>query len=343
MTSPAIKEKTVLLYNIMTTTLLQKWQIVIFTIAGWKIDEIARYINVNRKTVMRWKQRYNYTEKLERKVGSGRKISIIDDIHKVIGELVTNNRMISIREIRIIINEQHSDISLASIQKIIHELNFEWTLQTPKPLLTSKHISDRLEWAYNHKNFKWGDCIFSDEATIWMEDYSGKIWMKEGEECLFQKVKHPYKIHIWAAISRYGKTEIHIFTGNMNSKKYISILESDLVSFYNEIKKRNRRVIYQHDNDSKHRSHATKDFMKLNKIKVLDWPSCSPDLNLIENVWSVMKLNIEKRLPRTKEELIEYIKIEWNNISQNFIDKLYKSMNKRITEVINRSGKSIDY
>jgi len=327
----------------MLTTLLQKWQIVVLNLLKWKIKEIAQYVKVNRKTVRIWIKRYNETEKLDKKIGSGRPISLPEYIHNVIGNLIINYRMISIRQIQTIICEQHRDISLDSIRKIIHKQSFRWSLQIPKPLLSAKHIARRLEWAEANKKNKWGDYIFSDEATFWMEDYSGRIWLKEGEEWLHGKVKHPYKIHIWAAISIYGKTEIHIFSDNMNSEKYINILKSDFISFYNQIKKRNRRITYQHDNDPKHTSAKTKKFMKDNKIKVLDWPSCSPDLNIIENCWGVMKFNIEKKLPRTKDDLIKYIKLEWENLSQQFITKLYKSIPKRLAEVISKGGKSINY
>ncbi len=39
-----------------------------------------------------------------------------------------------------------------------------------------------------------------------------------------------------------------------------------------------RGWVFQHDNDPKHTTKATKEWLKKKHIKVLEWPSQSPDL-----------------------------------------------------------------
>ena len=58
------------------------------------------------------------------------------------------------------------------------------------------------------------------------------------------------------------------------------------------------------DNDKKHTCRLALDFYN-NKIEKLDWPSYTPYLNPIENLWSIIKQKLEKEDIWKKSELIE--------------------------------------
>ena len=51
------------------------------------------------------------------------------------------------------------------------------------------------------------------------------------QNCSEAKVqaKHPIKVHVWAAISKRGRSGICIFEGCMDAKGYIGILEKTLI------------------------------------------------------------------------------------------------------------------
>ena len=66
------------------------------------------------------------------------------------------------------------------------------------------------------------------------------------------------------------------------------------------------------------------------------------DLNLIENIWAELKRRLKRSYER-REDLVEDIYNCWNSISVDFVQKLYMSMNDRISAAIAAEGGSTKY
>ena len=99
-------------------------------------------------------------------------------------------------------------------------------------------------------------------------------------------------------------------------------------------------VIFQHDNDPKHAAHETKRWLSEHRIKVLDWPAYSPDLNPIEHLWNEMDHRLRK-LPgniSNKDDLWNKIQQVWNEVDIEFCLKLIDTMPQRIADVLKASG-----
>ena len=145
----------------------------------------------------------------------------------------------------------------------------------------------------------------------------------------------------WEGISKKGKTPLFCFTNIMDGLFYVSILQTQLLPAAQSIYRRNWRL--QQDNDLKNTSRIAKQFIVENSINTIDWPSNSPDLNPIENIWTIIKNNVEKRMPQNINELTKFLAEEWDAIPQLTINNLVMSMKTRCELILEKNGDRIPY
>jgi hypothetical protein len=87
------------------------------------------------------------------------------------------------------------------------------------------------------------------------------------------------------------------------------------------------------------------DWLRVNNIDLLEWPSRSPDLNPVENVWGLMveKIRSWNMVPRNREELWRAIQQEWIELNEEHVRNAVESMNRRLINVIEINGATIKY
>uniref|UniRef100_A0A8K9WUC3 Tc1-like transposase DDE domain-containing protein n=1 Tax=Oncorhynchus mykiss TaxID=8022 RepID=A0A8K9WUC3_ONCMY len=98
------------------------------------------------------------------------------------------------------------------------------------------------------------------------------------------------------------------------------------------------------DNDPKHTSKIVAKWLKDNKVKVLEWPSQSPDLNRIENVWAELKkCCVRARRPTNLTQINQLCQEEWAKIHPTYCGKLVEGYPKRLTQVKQFQGNATKY
>ncbi len=192
-------------------------------------------------------------------------------------------------------------------------------------------------WAKAHLKWtvsKWKSVLWSDESKFdILVGNHRRCVLRAKEEgdlpaCHQHSVQKPASLMVWGCISAYGMGSLHVLEGTMNAERYIKVLEQHMLP--------SRWHLFQQDNSKPHTAAITA-WLRSRRVRVLNWPACSPDLSPIENIWCIIKRKIRQRRPRTLQQLETYIRQEWDQIPTPKLQKLITSMPRRLQTVLKRS------
>ncbi|TKS70026.1 Transposable element [Collichthys lucidus] len=220
-------------------------------------------------------------------------------------------------------------VSKKNISNTLHRHGLQSCSARKVPLLKPVHVKVRLKFANDHLDDpeeEWEKVMWSDETKIELFGLNStrRVWRKKKDEYnpknTIPTMKHGGEnIMLWECFSAKG-------TGSNNLLPSVRAL------------KMGRGWVFQHDNDPKHTARATKEWLRKKHLKVLEWPSQSPDLNPIENLWRELKVRVAQRQPRNLKDLEKICTEEWAKIPAAVCANLVKNYRKRLICVIANKG-----
>lgn len=246
--------------------------------------------------------------------------------------------------------EINNVISARSVRRRLTDAKLPGRIARKVPLLRQQNLKTRLNFAKNHLNWsgsenakKWRNILWSDETKINLfgNDNGRNVRRPQGKEFHVRFTKKTVKhgggnIMVWGCFSWYGVGPIFRITDTMTRFEYKNILENTMLPYAEE--NMPLRWVFQQDNDPKHTSRFVKDWFQANSITLLEWPSQSPDLNPIENLWGELKRRVGKVGIQNKDQLWEIVQKTWYEIPVETCRKLISSMPQRLQKVVQNKG-----
>ena len=326
-----------------------KKQIIVLRDMGISQHGISRQLKISRRCIRQTIRKYDKFHVVNTKPGGGRPRKLTDRDKRLIKLQQLRDESLSLRDLVQYTNtELNLSISISTISRILREYSLFSFIAPKKPRITARQRRDRIQWCHAHLNWSvedWCRIIFSDESNFEVFNRKNRMYIRRFRNDRTRLERSQQRVHrgggigVWSYITCHGLGPLHIFDERMNSLKYIDILETHLPTALQKFSRDElRHVLYQQDNAGPHKSAMTLEYFEKKRIKRIDWPSNSPDLNLIENLWSIVDNKLLK-LPITNvDDLKNALPIVWADISQDTVQKLFESMPRRLREVIKRKG-----
>ncbi len=159
---------------------------------------------------------------------------------------------------------------------------YRWLVQARSPEL---HRNKSLTVFFLRCGKVGGGCLGFQRGAVWCEFRALTAWGKKLLSSLAER----------ALILRYrlpeGRSWKRLWEGWVGSSTILFALLEHRVRKISKMEGRLHSIkwcVFQQDNAKPHTAAITTAWLRSRRVRVLNWPACSPDLSPIENVWCII-------------------------------------------------------
>ena len=147
---------------------------------------------------------------------------------------------------------------------------------------------------------------------------------------------------VWGAFIGFDKSPLVIMTpGERMTKHFVQKVYEGIFSDFYFMHDEPEELTLMEDGAHVHRSNYSTSWRQAHDMKKLKWPTNSPNLNPIENLWKIVEdLLRHHNIPNNKQKMIQLIKQVWDEVSLLQLRLPIANMLNCMRAVISASGRS---
>ena len=263
---------------------------------GYKSEEISRVLLIDSDTVTNWKKSFNKRKNIDSwyhysyKSYNGKLTK--KEEHIFIEYLENNFVHTSKQAINFVEQEFQKKYTESGMVSLLHKLGFVYKQTTLKPSKYAPKLQEefKLEYEKLEKELKNNEIVlFMDGVHPQHNTTTSKVWIRKGKEKQVKSNTGGSRINLNGIYNPLTQDILVHESERINAESTIDFFK-EIEDYYKETDIKRIRIIV--DNAKYYKNKTVKKYIETSRIELLFLPPYSPNLNLIERVWKLLRKKV---------------------------------------------------